>query len=80
MVVGPDCPVIDMDGNCVCQLIDNSGRCVAGLGADAPPPVLEASAQDTSATTWIAGGLIMLLAFGALALEKKGPAPFRRAA
>jgi hypothetical protein len=78
-VVEPDCPVIDTEGNCVCQLIDNSGRCIAGLGDDAatPAPQLEASAVGASSTTWITGGLIILLAFGVMALDKKGPAPIR---
>jgi hypothetical protein len=41
---------------------------VYGIGDDA---------AKASAAPWIAGGLLIALAVGAFALEKKGPAPFR---
>lgn len=43
--------------------------------------VTTAPQQDTSnAAPWIAGSILIALAVGAYALEKKGPEPFRRAA
>ena len=51
-----------------------NGVCLQGLGDDA-----QASATGSS-TTWIAGGLLVGLAIVALAIDKKGPAPLRRAA
>ncbi len=33
--------------------------------------------EQSNATAWVAGGLLVALAIGVYALEKKGPAPVR---
>jgi len=53
----------------------------AGLAADdsAIEPLLEETRAGATATTWVAGGILVALLVGLYTLEKKGPAPFRRA-
>src|SRR4029077_20086637 len=70
--------VRDVNGNCICEALNPDGSCarpvvgwiggrpVFGLGAD----------EASSATPWIAGGILVALAVGAFALDKKGPTAF----
>ena len=53
-----------------------------GLAADdsALEPLPEESRAGANPTTWVAGGILIALLVGLYAIEKKGPAPFRRAA
>jgi hypothetical protein len=75
-VVVDTCEVMDENGRCA--IFDAAGRIIGfqGIGAD---DVAASSTGTTNATTWMAGGVLVLLAVGVLAIEKKGPAPFRRA-
>lgn len=74
----PVCAVYDENGECVCLALAADGTCVRpalsgkllGLGDD--------TASTAGMTPWLVGGVLIALAAGAYALEKKGPAPFRR--
>jgi len=78
--VESSCAVVDEDGVCVCKTLNPDGTCarpivgwvggraVYGLGADE---------EKASAAPWLAGGVLLMLAVGAYALDKKGPPALR---
>lgn len=74
------CAVVDEDGVCVCQTLNPDGSCarpiVGYIGGQAIYG-LGAEEEKASVAPWIAGGLLLALAVGAFALDKKGPARLR---
>lgn len=82
VVAAPTCAVYDVNGVCVCAELAADGTCLrplVGFIRGAPVYGLGADDGESSATPWIAGGLLLALAVGAYALDKKGPKSLRRA-
>lgn len=80
VVVESTCAIRDESGECVCAVLNPDGSCqrpLVGYIGGRPIYGLGAEEPTSNAPAWIAGGLLVALAFGAFALEKKGPAPFR---
>jgi hypothetical protein len=75
------CAVYDTAGNCICAFLNPDGTCarpvVGFIGGRAVYGLGQEEEKGSSATTWIVGGLLVALAVGAFALEKKGPRPLR---
>jgi len=86
VAVGPDCAVVDQNGDCVCQLVDSSGACMAGMGSydnpatDPPAPSSDAGMSMGSPTSWITGGIIFGLAIAVFWFDTKDPLGFKKAA
>jgi len=71
----PACAVLARDGvTCLCRGLAPDGTCLNGLGETETD-----EAGMGSGTSWVTGGLIILAAITVYALDKKGPAPIRRA-
>ena len=79
-VVEPACAIVDENGVCVCAVLNPDGTCqrplvgfvggraVYGLGEE---PV------EASMAPWVAGGVLLMLAVTAYAVDKKGPPALR---
>jgi len=79
-VVEPGCAVVDTNGVCVCQTLNPDGTCQRPLVGFIGGQAVYGLGQEedrASAATWVAGGVLLILAVGAYALDKKGPSPLR---
>jgi len=84
LVVERTCAVVDTEGVCICQTLNPDGTCARPLvGWVGGRPIYgigeETLSASSGATSWIAGGLLVGLAIGVYALDKKGPGGSRRA-
>jgi hypothetical protein len=78
--VDSSCAVVDDSGVCVCKALNPDGSCarpIIGWVGGRPVYGLGADEEKASVAPWIAGGILLALAVGAYALDKKGPAPLR---